>query len=165
MNERARSPEHDTRVAQSVRVRPARPDDAATLAGFNRAMARETEGRELDPGAVRAEVAAVIDDPGLGFYAVAEESGRVLGAMLVTSEWSDWRNARFWWLQSVYVVPEARRRGVYRALHGFVAARAREQGGVCGLRLYVEKDNRAAQRTYRATGMRESAYRLFEEEF
>ncbi len=146
-------------------MRAARAEDAAVIAGFNRSMARETEGRDLVPHAVRDGVAAVLADPTLGFYLVGELRSRVVGALLVTTEWSDWRNARFWWIQSVFVSPEARGRGVYRALHREVCRRGRERADVCGVRLYVEKGNRAAQNAYSAMGMRPTAYRLFEQEF
>ena len=94
---------------------------------------------------------------------VAERAGEPVGCLLVTTEWSDWRNGLFWWIQSVYVVPAARRQGVYRALYDFVREQAREQPGICGFRLYVEKDNRNAQRTYRSQGMAETDYLICEE--
>ena len=149
----------------AVEVRLASPCDAATIAGFNARMAWETEGRRLISQVASDGVNAVMDEPGHGFYAVAEQQGRVVGALLVTHEWSDWRNARFWWIQSVYVAPEARRTGVYRALHRFVEDRARDAGNVCGLRLYVEKDNHIAQQVYEEMGMSDSGYHLYEQEF
>lgn len=173
MNGRARSPEARSSEARSSEVgqttaqpvvRSARPDDAALIAGFNLAMARETERRELDPPTVARGVAAVLADDAHGFYLLAELDGAVAGALLVTYEWSDWRNARMWWIQSVYVVPAARRLGVYRALHAHVCAQARTHGA-CGLRLYVEKDNRAAQHVYRCMGMQASHYHIYEQEF
>lgn len=164
MNRRGRSPEAAAPVAVAPRVRDAVHADVPVIAGFNRAMARETESRELPAHTVRDGVAAVVDDPGRGFYLVAELDEQVTGALLVTFEWSDWRNAFFWWIQSVYVVPRARGRGVYRALHAEALARARARGGVCGLRLYVEKANGAAQNVYAALGMRDSGYRLYEQE-
>ena len=147
----------------SVEVRMAAAADAATLAGFNRAMALETESRRLETEALLPGVEAVLRDPGHGFFVVAESADEVAGALLVTYEWSDWRNGHFWWLQSVYVRPEYRRRGVYRRLHEFVLARARAAGGVAGLRLYVERENADAQRTYAALGMHETTYRMYEE--
>ena len=108
-------------------------------------------------------VEAVLSDPGHGFYVVADTGGEIAGSLLVTFEWSDWRNGRFWWIQSVYVRPAYRRRGVYRALHEFVRDRARSTGGVVGLRLYVERENAVAQRTYAALGMDETPYRMYEE--
>jgi GNAT superfamily N-acetyltransferase len=161
MNGQTRSP---ASAPAPPRVRRAEPGDAGLIAGFNRAMARETEGRELAEDTVRAGVSAVMADAGHGFYAVAEIGTRVVGSLLVTFEWSDWRNARFWWIQSVYVVPGARRGGVYRALHGYVRREARA-GGACGLRLYVESDNRTAQDVYVSMGMRASHYRIYEQEF
>ena len=137
--------------------------DAAALAEFNQAMALETEGRSLDPQTLRRGVEAALHDPHHGFYVVADTGCEIAGALLVTYEWSDWRNGWFWWIQSVYVRPEHRRRGIYRMLHGFVRDRARSAGDVVGLRLYVERDNTSAQHTYAALGMTETPYRMYEE--
>ena len=163
MNGQDRSPEA-ARTTDPPVVRRAHPDDARVIAGFNLAMARESEQRELDPPLVAQGVAAVLADDAHGFYLVAELEGAVAGALLVTHEWSDWRNARIWWIQSVYVRPHVRRHGVYRALH----ERVREQAiahGASGLRLCVAKDNGAAQGVYRAMGMSESHYLIYEQEF
>ena len=148
---------------QPVRTRLAVDDDAATLVGFNQAMALETEAKVLADEAVLPGVEAVLRDAGHGFYVVADAGSEVVGSLLVTCEWSDWRNGRIWWIQSVYVRPGHRRRGVYRALHAFVRDRALSTGGVVGLRLYVERDNAAAQRTYAALGMHETPYLVYEE--
>lgn len=145
-----------------VRIRRARHGDAETLVEFNRAMAAETEDHALDGAALESGVRALFDHPGRGFYLIAERGGEPAGALLVTTEWSDWRNAPFWWIQSVYVRPDQRRRGVYRGLHARVAELARV-GGACGLRLYVERDNAAAQRTYESLGMAESRYLMYEQ--
>lgn len=148
---------------QPVRTRLAGAGDAGTLAEFNQAMALETEARALADDVALGGVEAVLRDSVHGFYAVAECGREVVGALLVTYEWSDWRNGRIWWIQSVYVRPEHRRRGVYRTLHEFVRDRARSAGGVVGLRLYVERENAAAQRTYAAMGMNETPYLVYEE--
>ncbi len=153
----------DTPPHRPVRARLAAAADAATLAGFNQAMALETEAKVLADEAVLPGVEAVLRDASHGFYVVADAGGEVVGSLLVTYEWSDWRNGRIWWIQSVYVRPGHRRRGVYRALHEFVRDRARSTGGVVGLRLYVERDNAAAQRTYAALGMHETPYLVYEE--
>jgi GNAT superfamily N-acetyltransferase len=150
-------------MPDDIAVRAATRADADTLAQFNRAMADETEDKALDPETVRNGVEALFDDPSRGFYLVAEAEGRLVGSLMITTEWSDWRNGRFWWIQSVYVRPDARRRGVYRALHRAVRRRARDRTDVCGLRLYVERGNAAARETYEALGMTETAYRLYEE--
>ncbi len=146
----------------TLEVGLAQPEDIETIAEFNCAMARETEGKRLDPRTVTAGVRAVFETPGRGFYATARADGSLVGCLMITYEWSDWRNAVFWWIQSVYVHPDYRRRGVYRRLYAELKRRADEQGGVCGFRLYVERDNRAAQQTYRDLGMTHAPYRVFE---
>ena len=147
----------------SIAPRIAGAGDVAALIEFNQAMALETESKLLDTETLRAGVETVLQDPSHGFYVVADAGREIAGALLITYEWSDWRNGRFWWIQSVYVRPEHRRRGVYRMLHEFVRDRARSAGGVVGMRLYVERDNAAAQRTYAALGMNETVYRMYEE--
>lgn len=147
----------------ALTIRTATDEDLETLATFNEAMARETEDKTLDPTTVRAGVQALLDDPSRGFYLVAEHEDDVVGALMVTTEWSDWRNATFWWLQSVYVKPLARQQGVYSALYDYVKQQARTEGGVCGLRLYVEHSNVAARQAYLALGMTEMSYRMYEE--
>ena len=146
-----------------TRVRMAVAGDAATLAGFNRAMALETESKSLSMETLLPGVRAVLTDPLHGFYVVADSGTEIAGSLLVTYEWSDWRNGRIWWIQSVYVRPDHRRHGVYRTLHGFVRERARAAGDVVGIRLHVERENVAAQRTYAALGMTETPYRVYEE--
>ncbi len=145
------------------RVRPAELTDAATITEFNRAMAFETEQVELDPTVVSAGVAHLLAAPADGRYFVAEEAGALLGQLMITFEWSDWRNGRFWWIQSVYVVPHDRGRGVYRALHDHVALAARAAPDACGLRLYVERNNQAAQAVYGKVGLHATAYELWEQ--
>jgi GNAT superfamily N-acetyltransferase len=148
--------------SSSINVRQAGPHDLGRLVQFNASMAQETEGQALDPARLKLGVAAVLQRQDLGFYLLAELEGQVVGQLLVTTEWSDWRNAFFWWVQSVYVLPQFRRRGVYRALEQRVRARALEQGDVCGVRLYVDRDNQVAQQTYRALGMSQSHYDMYE---
>lgn len=146
-----------------MRVRQATPADAPLLIEFNCAMALETERKELLPEVIGAGVRALLANPAAGFYVVAESEGRVMGALLITKEWSDWRNGTFWWIQSVYVRPEARRRGVYKTLYRHVQDLASNDPGVCGFRLYVERDNARALETYRALGMEQTHYLVFEE--
>ncbi|MFN0057424.1 MAG: N-acetyltransferase family protein [Planctomycetota bacterium] len=144
-------------------VRVAVPADAEFIANSNLAMALESENTRLDAARLRQGVAAVFSEPARGFYLVAEWDGARCGCLLVTTEWSDWRNAVFWWIQSVYVVPERRRRGVYAHMHAETLKRARAAGSVCGLRLYVDAQNRAAQATYKSLGMESSHYVLMEQ--
>ncbi|TLY52431.1 MAG: GNAT family N-acetyltransferase, partial [Gammaproteobacteria bacterium] len=126
---------------QTVYIRPAQPSDIDALVAFNAAMARETEDKALDPAVLHAGIAAVLADPARGFYLVAECAGAIAGCLMITHEWSVWRNGDWWWIQSVYVDPACRRRGVYRALHAETERRARATPEVIGLRLYVERDN------------------------
>jgi GNAT superfamily N-acetyltransferase len=144
-----------------ISVRPARAGDAEAIARFNEAMAIETEGVRLDPAAIRAGVRAVIEDPAKGRYLVAERGGQVAGALLITFEWSDWRNATFLWIQSVYVEPDHRRRGVFARLYREVEALAASPGH-CGLRLYMDSGNAAARKAYESLGMTHRGYLVFE---
>lgn len=144
-------------------IREAHLADHTTLCAFNQAMAQESEGRELEPEVLARGVMGVLLDRSRGVYLVAERAGVVVGQLMLTSEWSDWRCGTFWWIQSVYVVPTARRSGVYRALHGQVLARAKAAGDVVGVRLYVEQDNLEAQETYRRVGMSRCRYGMFEQ--
>jgi len=143
-------------------VRDARPSDAATLAAYNSAMAEETEDRSLDPDIIGPGVANLLDDAGRGRYWVAQSGGRIVGQLMVTYEWSDWRNGSLWWIQSVYVHPDWRRKGVFSALYRHVESLARAEPDVVGLRLYVEEKNTRAQRTYEALGMVNPGYRVME---
>jgi len=146
-----------------LNIRRANPRDARTLAAFNSAMALETEGKILLPKVIGAGVRGLLRRPDSGFYTVAELGGKVIAALMVTKEWSDWRNGDFWWIQSVYVRPEHRRQGVYSRLYRHLRALATKQRAVCGFRLYVERHNRRAQATYRATGMAPTPYMVYEE--
>lgn len=148
-----------------VTIRDARTADADTIAAYNMAMAEETEGRPLDPGLIQPGVAAVLDDGTRGRYWVAEADHGIVGQMMVTYEWSDWRNGTMWWIQSVYVHPDWRRQGVFSALYRHVESLARSARDVCGLRLYVERDNERAQRTYRSLGMEQRGYEVMEVDF
>jgi len=146
-------------------IRDARSKDARIIAGFNMKMAMETEGRALDPKLINPGVAAVLEDAGKGRYWVAEAEGEVIGQLMVTYEWSDWRNGVFWWIQSVYVREDRRRNGVFSVLHHHVVSLARSTPGVCGVRLYVERRNRRAQKTYLALGMTSPGYQVMEIDF
>ena len=151
--------------APAIDVRRATGRDTNTIVQFNAAMALETEGKILDKGLLRAGVQALLDDLGKGFYLVAETGGRAVGQLMITTEWSDWRNAYFWWIQSVYVAEDFRRMGVYRCLNDQVRTLAISKGDVCGIRLYVDRDNRVAQQVYKNLDMVQARYDLFEIEF
>ena len=153
-----------------ITVRGAVAGDIRVLVDFNLRMAEETEGKSLDGETLAAGVEAVVvgtESEGVptGRYLVAEVDGRVVGALLHTWEWSDWRNGEVWGLQSVFVEPEFRRRGVFRLLYETLRSQARNDERVVGLRLYVEGDNRGAQATYARLGMSSSGYTVMEELF
>jgi ribosomal protein S18 acetylase RimI-like enzyme len=148
-----------------IQVRDARPSDADVIAGFNVRMAMETESRPLDPELINPGVASVLANSSKGRYWVAERDGQVVGQLMVTYEWSDWRNGVFWWIQSVYVRDDCRRKGVFSLLHRHVESIARATPEVCGLRLYVEHHNLRAQKTYLALGMTSPGYKVMEVDF
>ena len=143
-------------------IRIASQADVAEIAKMNVAMAKETEAKNLVQATIEKGVSNAIRQD-VGLYFLAYKSEHVLGTLMVTKEWSDWRNAFFWWIQSVYIPLEHRRKGVYRALHSHVRKAAKEAPNVCGLRLYVDRDNTNAQKTYAAMGMAASNYLFFEE--
>ena len=147
------------------RIRDARPADWQVIADFNQRLAQETEGRALDPAVITRGVQRALAQPQACRYFVAEMGSEVVGQTMVTTEWSDWRCGWFWWIQSVYVDQRFRGRGVYRALHEHVAALARRGGDVCGLRLYVEAENRRAIATYEKLGMTRTQYLLYERDW
>lgn len=153
----------DTRPSTTIRAATA--DDVILMTSWAAAMALETEGKELDYATVRQGIAHGVADSKKARYFVAELDGVPAGMLMLTMEWSDWRNGNWWWIQSVYVAPANRRRGVYAALHEHVVSLAKGTEGVVGIRLYVEKENTAAQRTYSSLGMVDARYLVFETAF
>lgn len=151
-------------MKENLKIRLADAGEIDALVEFNQAMALETEDKVLDENKLRAGVSSVLTDRHKGFYVVAEDDVDIVGGLLVTFEWSDWRNAWFWWIQSVYIRPPFRGRGIYGELYEFVKSRAANAGDVCGFRLYVERDNKGARKVYEKLGMSESHYVMYEEE-
>jgi len=145
-------------------IRPATVQDVGNLVAGNMALAEETENVRLDAGTLRQGIQALLDSRAPGRYWVAEHDGRFVGQLMITFEWSDWRNRMVWWLQSVYVVPDARGRGVLRTLYDH-ARREAIAAGAGGLRLYVDTSNTRAQAAYAALGMEGGHYRVFEDMF
>ena len=143
-------------------IRDATPADAPTIADYNNRIAAETEDKQLDPNLIGPGVEALLADPSKGQYWVAEFDGEIVGQIMTTYEWSDWRNGMIWWIQSVYVHADHRRSGVFRALHDHVEALARARPDVIGLRLCVEKDNTRAQATYDSLGYSTTEYRVMQ---
>ena len=156
-------------ILDHLNVRLARSEDAAMIASFSAAMALETEGRHLDLTRLQLGTITLIETPARGFFIVAEQEQRdrrqLIGQLMVTYEWSDWRNGAFWWIQSVYVDPAWRRKGVYRRLYDTVVAIGKADTEMCGIRLYVARDNRAAQTVYRRVGLTASMYDVYEDDF
>lgn len=148
-----------------IKVRLATTEDAEFLVRGNAEMALETEHLSLDLDRLRDGVHAVFEQPERGVYFLAEMDGRRAGQMLITYEWSDWRNGVFWWIQSVHVQKTLRGQGVFKAIHTHVENRAKSTPGVCGLRLYVENNNIRAQNTYERVGMKRTDYQMFETDF
>ena len=145
-------------------IRQGGVDDGETIARFNAAMALESEGISLDRATLRVGVDAALADESKAFYLIAEAGGEPVGQLMVTTEWSDWRNGWIWWIQSVYVKPEARRQGVYRSLYQQLTDMANARSDIRGMRLYVMRENWGAKRTYEALGMSHSEYDLYETE-
>lgn len=144
-----------------ITIRKAEPSDAEAIIYFQLNMAWETEAMRLVPETVTKGVKAVFEDDSRGQYYIAEEDGHRIASLLITYEWSDWRNSNVWWLQSVYVVPEFRRKGIFRKMYGHIKQLAEEQD-IAGLRLYVETGNSTAQKTYEALGMSSEHYSFYE---
>src|SRR5687767_14872876 len=150
-------------------IRAANLDDVESIITFSAAMALETENRHLDVARLRQGTLSLLNTPSYGFFMVAEvretERPRLVGQLMLTYEWSDWRNGVFWWIQSVYVDPAWRRRGVFRRIHDAVVLQAKADPKVCGIRLYVEQENHAAAAVYQRVGLARSAYQVYEEDF
>lgn len=145
-----------------MKIRDATPADLPFIVAANAALAAETEGQVLDPAVLQAGVQAVLADDRLGCYYLAESDGQVVGQLMTTFEWSDWRNGQFLWIQSVYVMPDNRGDGVFRALFEHLGRIAREDPRVCGIRLYVDRGNQKAQSVYGRLGMHRSNYGVME---
>ena len=148
-----------------IQIRLAESKDIEVLAEFNIAIARQTEQMELAPATVTAGVKRLLDNPQYGFYIVAEAAGQVIGCLMVTYEWSDWRCGLFWWIQSVYVRPEFRRQRVFKQMYEFLRQRAGREPDVCGFRLYFEQSNTVAQAAYAKVGLKRTSYGVLQREF
>jgi ribosomal protein S18 acetylase RimI-like enzyme len=152
-----------------MHIRRAGPDDTNTITAFNIAMALETEDRRLDEATLRDGIRSLLGQPQYGFYIIAEQPGgnetQPIGQLMITYEWSDWRNGVFWWIQSVYVLPEQRGRGVYQAMHRHITDKAKNDPRICGIRLYVARKNERAHAAYRRVGLLPSNYAMYEQDF
>jgi GNAT superfamily N-acetyltransferase len=156
-------------MLDTIRIRQAGHDDTNTITAFNTAMAFETEHRHLDQARLRDGVRSLLSHPEYGFYIIAEQPSpdviQPIGQLMITFEWSDWRNGVFWWIQSVYVVPDQRGQGVYQAMHRHIIDKAKSDPSICGIRLYVARDNPRAHAAYRKVGLVSSPYDMYERDF
>lgn len=148
-----------------ILIRYATRADLEQITSWNQQMAWETEERVLDPVIAARGVSMLLDQPSRGFYLLAEISGQIVGQCMITYEWSDWRCGDFWWIQSVYISPEFRRRGVFTALHQYISSAAMASENVAGIRLYVEQENVVAIQTYQDLGLLPAHYLMFEADF
>ena len=148
----------------NIIVREATRHDTDDIVRFQQEMALETEGKVLDEVTLKNGIIAIFNSSEKGFYLVAEVDDHLVGSLLITYEWSDWRNATFWWIQSVFIDANWRRKGVYRSMHHYVLSSTESREDICGVRLYVERTNKIAQQTYRDLGMTHSHYDLYETE-
>ena len=145
-----------------IEIRRGRRKDASNIVDFQIRMAKETEDFALDRPTVEKGVHAVFDDPHKGAYWIAELDNKVVGCLLTVPEWSDWRNGTVLWIHSVYVIPSARRRGIFRMMYENLKTTVARSADLRGLRLYVERENERAQKTYNAMGMDGNHYKMFE---
>ena len=145
-----------------IQVRLASVEDVQNIGRYNAAMALETEGLTLDMKRLTKGIEAVFEDHKKGFYLVVEVDGTVRGSLMVTKEWSDWRNGKFWWIQSVFVEKCSRNQGLYKSMYNYLLKKVQDSEDVAGIRLYVENDNQVAQETYKNLGMHKTNYKLYE---
>ncbi len=150
-------------IHKKIVIRLAEIRDVLVITEFNQVMAFETERKKLISKVVSKGVKKILKNSNLGFYVIAERDKEIIGSLMVTPEWSDWRNGMFWWIQSVYIKPNERRKGIYTQLYNFVKESANNNPSICGFRLYVETKNILAKNTYEALGMMETGYRIYEE--
>ena len=143
-------------------VRLATRDDVKSIVDFNRSMAMETENISLDKAVITQGVEAIFDNSKHGFYIVCELEDKVRACLMISYEWSDWRNGLFWWIQSVFVQKEFRQQGLYKSMYDFIKTKADLSEGIAGIRLYVDQNNTKAQSVYTKLGMIKSNYQLFE---
>ena len=145
-----------------IEINKAEEEDIQVIADFQVVLALETEGINLNPETVLRGVSKVLADPTKGFYLVAKEEGRTIGCLMITYEWSDWRARTVWWIQSLYVVPEHRRQGIFRQMNAWLLEKVNRDDSVGGIRLYVDHTNLKAQKVYESLGMDGNHYRFYE---
>jgi GNAT superfamily N-acetyltransferase len=149
----------------NITVRVATASDIDAIIHYNQRLAEETEGKTLDPAVISAGVHRGFRSPEMCRYFVAEADGRVVGTTMITYELTDWRDGVIWWLQSVFIEPDYRRHGVFRAIYRHIEAMARAHPDVRALRLYVHHDNARAMKTYESLGMEKAEYELYERDW
>lgn len=147
----------------NIKIRRANENDIDAIVRFNEAMAIETENKVLNHNIITNGVTRLFNFPQYGFYILAEVDNEIVASLMITTEWSDWRDGLFWWVQSVFVVPLQRRKGLYSKLYNHVKELASADENICGFRLYVDNENTSAQKTYEKCGMEQTNYILYEE--
>ncbi len=148
-----------------MKIRLGTKEDIPFIVEFNKAMAIETEEKDLNSLTLTKGVTGLFNNSNNGFYLIAEKNNMPCGQLMITKEWSDWRNGTFWWIQSVYIHPDHRKEGIYKMLHNEVRRLANLEENICGIRLYVDQENKNAKKVYNAMGMVETDYQLFEEDW
>lgn len=148
-----------------IKIRKATKKDSNTIISWNRKMAFETENKNLNLKTSKLGVDNFFKQKGLGFYLIAEADNKPVGQLMITYEWSDWRNGLFYWIQSVYVVPEFRGKKIFSALYRYVFNLTKKNKNICGIRLYVENNNKRAQKVYVKLGLSKTHYQMFETDF
>ena len=148
-----------------MKIRKAGKEDQSTIVSFNCAMALETEKKILDPKVAESGVRRLLEHDEYGFYLLAYSENRPLGQLMITYEWTDWRDGLFWWIQSVYVLPEHRGKGIYKALYEYILQESRNNTDIKGIRLYVDQSNADAKEVYEKLGMKKAHYDLYEVDF
>lgn len=149
-------------IQDTEKIRPAVPADAVTIARFQEQMAKETEGITLDAEVVGKGVNSIFEDSSRGIYYVLEVEGRIIASLLITYEWSEWRNGQVWWIQSVYVEKDFRGQGIFKRLYAYIQSLAASDDNIRGIRLYVDNTNTAAQKVYQSIGMNGDHYKVYE---
>lgn len=145
-----------------INIRPATQKDSTHIINFQHQMAMETEHVKLEAAVLAEGLKRLFDDPAKGKYFVAEDSGEVIGCLMTTYEWSEWRCGNVLWIQSVYIKSSHRSKGVFKKMYEHIKSMVTPESEYRGIRLYVDKTNAAAQKVYEKLGMNGEHYQVYE---